>query len=75
MYYTNTEIMRATVKQLNEKTDNRFVYAIGLFCLLSICISEFPKATSKAEVKKSEIIVAENNTTAKAEIGLFNNKI
>lgn len=34
--------MKETLKVLNEKSDNRFVYAIGLFVLLSICVGRFP---------------------------------
>ena len=57
--------MKAMIEELNRKTDNRFVYAIGVFCLLSICLSQFPEVKQKPEIVKKEIIMASNftNTT------------
>ncbi len=63
--------MSTTVKNLNQKTDNRFTYAIGLFCLLSICMSQFPNADSKSDVKKSEIMVADKTTELNKNIILY----
>lgn len=54
--------MKAMIEDLNRKTDNRFVYAIGIFCLLSICFSQFPEAKKKSKVIKKEIIMASNLT-------------
>ena len=56
--HNKKEIMKATLENINRKTDNRFVYALGLFCLLSICISEFPEDTKLADTTKTELIAS-----------------
>ena len=62
--------MKAMIEDLNRKTDNRFVYAIGIFCLLSICLSQFPEAKQKQAILKKETIMASNltNTTGIAQL-------
>jgi hypothetical protein len=50
--------MRATLENINRKTDNRFLYALGLFCLLNICISEFPEPTKSIDNPKTELIAS-----------------
>ena len=59
--------MKTIIADINRKTDNRFVYAIGVFCLLSICLSQFPEAqVIKSKKEKKEIIMASN--VSKAQI-------
>jgi len=60
--------MNTTIKTLNEKTDNRFTYAIGLFCLLSICMSQFPEASPKSDDKKTKIMVADKTQELNRDI-------
>ena len=55
--------MKTLIEDLNRKTDNRFVYAIGVFCLMSICLSQFPEAKQKTETIKRGIVVASNLTS------------
>jgi len=52
--------MKTLIEDINRKTDNRFVYAIGIFCLLSICSTQFPEARQRSNIEKNEIIVASN---------------
>ncbi|MFT4532822.1 MAG: hypothetical protein ACI9P5_000166 [Saprospiraceae bacterium] len=66
--------MKTLIEDLNRKTDNRFVYAIGIFCLLSICLSHFPEAKQKAEIMKNEIIIASNLTSPDPNHQLYNIK-
>jgi hypothetical protein len=55
---TFNKIMKAIIEDLNSKTDNRFVYAIGIFCLLSICLSQFPKTKKNPIIVKTQITMA-----------------
>lgn len=58
LHHNNTITMRATLENINRKTDNRFLYALGLFCLLNICISEFPEPTKSIDNPKTELIAS-----------------
>lgn len=62
--------MKTIIEDINRKTDNRFVYAIGVFCLMSICLSQFPEAQQRTKIEKNEIIVASNysNNNSIAEL-------
>lgn len=62
--------MKTIIKNINRKTDNRFIYAIGVFCLLSICMSQFPEAQQKQTVDKNEIIIASNISNTNSSTSL-----
>ncbi len=52
--------MKTILEDFNRKTDNRFVYAIGVFCLLSMCLSQFPERKKKPKFVKTDIAMVSN---------------